>query len=63
MKSQFTVWAIIFTDASLPIPSTLWDWKLGSAIFTTQEKASAYAKELNEMDSFYLHSIIELNVF
>lgn len=63
MESQFTVWAIIFTEKDLPIPSNLWDWTMGSALFLDEGKASAYAAELNEVDNEYVHSIIELHVF
>lgn len=59
----FTVWAIVFTDKNFTVPANLWEWELGSAMFATQEKASAYAKELNETDAFYVHSVIELHVF
>jgi hypothetical protein len=63
METQFTVWAIIFTEKDLPIPSDLWDWTMGSALFVNRDKASAYATELNEADAIYVHSIIELHVF
>lgn len=58
-----TVWAIIFTEKDAPISQNLWDWNLGSALFKDRTAANTYAQQLNEVDTFYVHSVLELEVF
>jgi hypothetical protein len=58
-----TVWAIVYAEVNDVIPADIEDWALGSAMFSSREKAQKYAQALNEVDAFYVHSFIELEVF
>jgi hypothetical protein len=62
MSESQSVWAIIYIEAS----DGAYDrdeWNLGSALFSSEDKAEGYARALNEADDFYVHDVIELEVF
>jgi hypothetical protein len=63
MSKNDTVWAIVYAEIDSVIPADVEDWSLGSAMFSSRDKAQNYAQALNEVDTLYVHSFIELEVF
>jgi len=62
MTESKSVWAIIYIEASDGAYDRE-EWNLGSALFSSEDKAEGYARALNESDDFYVHDVMELEVF
>jgi len=62
MHKVDTVWAIIFIEAE-DGSADIDDWNVGSALFSNEADANAYASNLAEFDSMHVYDIMELNVY